>query len=158
MPAPESEGAPAPTGEVAALAPSGPHAAARAAYVDFVRRLLAGDWEGLTSSLTPQVGILGRPQLIDRGELVRRIRSRIDRLQMQGARVEDVLEPREISVQPADIEAGRTNGLAPGDLLVRATPRLPSQRNPFGGWQENPQLSLVFRRAEGSWLVVAWEY
>ena len=157
MPTPEAEGAAAPTGQISGLAPSGPHAAVRGAYVDFVRRLLASDWDGLVESFAPQVGILGRPQTMERAEIVRRIRQRIDRMQLQGARVEDVLEPREIRVRSVEPDASRNSVLEPGDLLVQATPHLPTRR-PFGGWQDSPQLSLVFRRQQGRWVVVATDF
>lgn len=155
VPAPEGEGAPAPTGEVAGVAPGGPHAAVRAAYVDFLRRVLASDWGGIVELFAPQVGMLSRPQTMDRNDVIRRLRQRVDRMQLQGARVEDVLEPREIRVRALEQDT-RTSGITPGDLLVTASPRLPSQRSPFGGFEEDsPQISLVFHREEGRWVIVA---
>lgn len=137
------------------MAPGGPHAAVRAAYVDFVRRVLASDWGGIVELFAPQVGLLSRPQTMERNDVIRRLRQRMDRMQAQGARVEDVVDPREIRVRAIEQDS-RTSGVTPGDLLVTATPRLPGRRSPFGGFEEeSPQIALVFHREGGRWVIVA---
>jgi len=157
IPASEPEGAPAPTGELAGLAPGGPYAAARSAYLELVRKLLADDVDGVTAMLAPQVGLLGRPQTVERAELARRLRMRF-RAEPAPARLEDVVEAREVRVRPIDPDAPRSTVVQDGDLQVTADLRLRTQRSPFGGWDESPALSLVLRRQEGAWTVVAVEF
>jgi hypothetical protein len=157
VPSAEAEGAPAPTGELAGLAPGGPYSAARSAYLDLVRKLLADDMDGLTEMLAPQVGLLSRPQTAERSEVARRLRMRF-RAEPVPSRLEDVVEPRDVRVRPIDPDAPGSTVVQSGDLQVTADLRLRTQRSPFGGWDESPTLSLVLRRQEGRWTVVAIEF